>query len=43
MDPLNILVVLVAIPIAMLGIAALQGEGESVRECLRWLYNKIRR
>jgi len=29
--------------IAILGIASLQGEGESVREFLRWIYNKIRK
>ena len=29
--------------IAILGIASLQGEGESVREFLRWVYNRIRR
>tara|TARA_R100001244_G_scaffold9741_1_gene11822 strand:+ start:405 stop:536 length:132 start_codon:yes stop_codon:yes gene_type:complete len=43
MDVSSILVGMIAIPVAMLGIAALQGEGESVRECLRWLYNKVRR
>ena len=43
MDVNSILVALVAIPVAMLGIAALQGEGESVKEFLRWVYNRIRR
>jgi hypothetical protein len=43
MNVSSILVGIIAIPIAMLGIAALQGEGESVRECLRWVYNKIKR
>jgi len=37
------LTIVIVIPIAILGIAALQGEGESVREFLRWLYNKLRR
>jgi len=43
MDVSSILVGMIAIPVAMLGIAALQGEGESVKEFLRWIYNKIRR
>ena len=43
MEPLSILAGIIAIPIAMIGIALLQGEEESVRECLRWLYNKVRK
>lgn len=43
MEPLSILGGLLIIPVAMLGIALLGGEEESVRECLRWLYNKMRR
>jgi hypothetical protein len=42
-DFLFTLNIVILIPIAILGIASLQGEGESVREFLRWIYNKIRK
>ena len=43
MEPLSLIAGLLAIPVAMLGIALLGGEQESVREFFRWIYNKIRR
>jgi hypothetical protein len=43
MEPLSILGGVLAIPIAMIGIALLQGEEESVRELFRWIYNKVRK
>ncbi len=43
MEPLSLLAGIIAIPVAMMGLALLGGADESVRECLRWLYNKVRK
>jgi len=43
MEPLSLLAGIIVIPVAMMGLALLGGADESVRECLRWLYNKVRK
>jgi len=43
MEPLSLLAGIIAIPVAIMGLALLGGADESVRECLRWLYNKMRK
>ena len=43
MEPLTLLAGIIAIPVAIMGLALLGGADESVRECLRWLYNKVRK
>jgi hypothetical protein len=43
MEPLSLLAGIIAIPVAIMGLALLGGADESVRECLRWLYNKVRK
>ena len=42
-EPISLLAGIVAIPVAIMGLALLGGADESVRECLRWLYNKVRK
>tara|TARA_Y100000310_G_scaffold245592_1_gene250594 strand:+ start:191 stop:322 length:132 start_codon:yes stop_codon:yes gene_type:complete len=43
MEPLSLLAGIIAIPVAIMGLALLGGADESVRECLKWLYNKVRK
>ena len=43
MEPLSLLAGIIAIPVAIMGLALLGGADESVRECFRWLYNKVRK
>jgi len=42
MEPLSLIAGLLAIPVAMLGIALLGGEQESVREFLLYVWRKLR-